>query len=253
MAKQKKKKKQQKDKILNYEQRKFHYLIIAPYILILLIYINYKQVCYFCAKVFSKADQLLYQPKTSFFLILFFILLFVLMIVLGVFIDNAKKSELKFKDYFSLKNNKAKKQVRKVVITSTAIILLCALSFGLASQSKYIAEDNAVISYSLFRNRQEYIRYDDVTSVEVRAEYQSGVHTARIHSGGKYVLIVTLKTDEQQFEADEFDFGNDYSKIVSFLEIFDSDKVAIDKESIREMQTYNHSKNTTLESIINTY
>lgn len=253
MAKQKKKKKQQKDKIPNYEQRKFHYLIIAPYILILWIYANYQQVCYFCVRTFSKANQFLYQPKISFFLILFFVLLFVLMIVLGVFIDNAKKSELTFKNYFSLKNHEAKKQVRKIITATVSILLLCALTFVLGSQSKYVAEDSAVISYSLFQNRQEYICYDDVTSVEVRSEYKSGVHTARIHSAGQYVFIVSLKTDEQQFEADQFDFGNNYSKIVSFLEIFDSDKVTVDIESIKEMQTYNSNKNPILESIINTY
>lgn len=261
MAKQKKKKKQQKGKIPNYELRKFDYLIIVPFMLILLMYFNYEQVCYFCAKAFSKANYFIYQPKISFFLIMFFVLLFVLMIVDISFIDNAKKLELKFKDYFSLKNIKAKKQVKKFVIQSVVIILLCVLSFCLGGQSKYIAGDNAVISYSLFKDNQEYISYDDITSVEVKAEYHSGVNAPRVHLSGRYRLIVVLNTDTKQFEADEYDFGNDYTKITAFLDAFDSSIVTVDKESITEMQIYNNNKmrignnsqNDILKSIVNTY
>ncbi|MCM1113928.1 MAG: hypothetical protein NC397_00370 [Clostridium sp.] len=252
MAKQKKKKKQQKDKILHYEQRKFNNLIIVPYVLILLIYLNCEQVGYLCAKAFSKKDYFLCQPKAAFFLIMFFVLLFILMIVIGIFVDSAKKLELKFKDYFKLKNTKAKKQVKKITVQTAVIILLCTLFFCLGSQSKYVAEDHAIVSYSLFKDSQEYINYDDVTSVEIKAEYHIGVHTPRVHSVGKYQCIVVLNTDEKQFEADAYDFGNDYSKIAAFLELFDSNIVHADKESLRDLQVYGNNKSI-LESIIKAY
>lgn len=193
------------------------------------------------------------NQKHLFFLIAFFVLLFILMIVLGVFIDNAQKLELGFKDYFSMKNIKANKQIKKVVIQSVIILLLCALSFCLGSQSKYVAENNAVILYSLFQEDQEYINYDDVVSVEVKAEYHSGIHTAHSHSSGRYRLIVILNTDTTRFEADEYDFGNDYSKIMGFLDTFDSGIVTADKESIIEMQSYNNSEKVILDSIMNRY
>lgn len=254
MAKQKKNKKPQKDKIPKYEHRKFHSLIIVPYALVLLIYMNFEKVCYICAKTFSKENYFLYQPKISFFLIMFFVLLFVLMIVDGVFIDSAKKLELKFNDYFSLKNIKAKKQVKRVVIQSVVVILLCALFFYLGGQSKYVADDTGIISYSLFQNSQEYINYDDVTSVEIRGEYHSGVHTLHSHVSGEYQFIVILNTNTKQFVADEVDFGNDYSKIADFLEIFDAGIVNADKETIKELQRYNNSSNNDIiDSILSTY
>lgn len=231
MAKQKKKKKQKNDKIKKYERSKFDYFFIVPYVVILTTILNYEKVYYFCAKAFTNANGYFYQMKSSSLLIVFFILIAILFLVTAVYIDNAKNLNITIKEYFTFKSQKAKKQVKNLAIITTVILLLCFVTFCLGSQQKYVGEENAIMSYSLFKQDKEYLCYNDATSVELRTEYISGIHSGNIHTLGKDIVVINIKTNEKEFEIDETAFNGNYSKINKFLNGFDKDIIKYDKKS----------------------
>lgn len=239
MAKQKKKKKQKNDKIKKRERGKFDYLFIVPYVVIVTTILNYEKVCYFCAKAFTNVNGYFYQMKSASLLIAFFVLISILLLVTVVYIDNAKNLDITIKEYFSFKNLKAKKQVKSFAIKTAVILLLCCATFCLGSQQKYVGEENAIMSYSLFKQDEEYLYYNEATSVELRAEYIPGIHSVKIHTLGKDVVVISIKSDEKELEIDEAAFNGDYSKINKFLNNFDKDIIKYDKESKELLNSYN--------------
>ena len=231
MAKQKKKKKQHKSTLSKYEKRKFDSLIILPYVIIIPLILNYESLNYFCAKAFSKNKEYFYDLKSNSVMLCVYFLLVVLMISIAVFIDNAKALNITFKEYFEMKIPKAKTQVKIMLIKCIVIFLLCALSFCLGSQQKYIGEEKAVVSYSLFKQDKEYILYKDVINVRIEKVHYPGIHAGKVHTLGQDVIEITLKTNYAEYRVGEDAFNGDYNKIRQFLSNFDENIISYDSES----------------------
>lgn len=231
MAKQKKKKKQHKSTLSKYEKRKFDSLIILPYVIIIPLILNYESLNYFCAKAFSKNTEYFYDLKSNSVMLCVYFLLMVLMISITVCIDNAKALNITFKEYYEMKIPKAKTQVKIMLIKCIVIFLLCALSFCLGSQQKYIGEEKAVVSYSLFKQDKEYILYKDVINVRIEKVHYPGIHAGKVHTLGQDVIEIILKTNYAEYRVGEDAFNGDYNKIRQFLSNFDESIISYDSES----------------------
>lgn len=232
MAKQKKKNKQQKTKLKNYELRKYNNLVLLPYAISILLLLNYEKLNYYCARAFAKNDLYFYDLKSNSIMLLIYFLIILFMFSVASYIDKAKSLDITIKKYFSLKNPKAKKQVKTILVKSLVVVLLCALSFCIGSQQKYIGEENSIVSYSLIKQDKEYIKYNDVKSIDVKTVYYPGVHARNIHKFGKNVLEITLITNDLEFRVTEDAFNGNYEKIKDFLNNFNKSIINYDSESL---------------------
>lgn len=231
MAKQKKKEKKHKSTLSKHEKTKFDSLIILPYVIIIPLILNYEALNYFCARAFNKNTGYFYDLKSNSVMLCVYFLLMVLMISVTVFIDNAKSLSISLKEYCKLKNPKAKTQVKVMLVKCIAILLLCALSFCLGSQQKYIGEEKEVVSYSLFKQDKEYIPYEDVINISVEMANYPGIHVGKVHTLGQDVIEIILKTDYTQYRVGEDAFNGDYNKIKQFLRNFDESIISYDSQS----------------------
>lgn len=236
MAKQKKKGKQHKSGLPNHEKRKFDYLIILPYVIIIPLILNYESLNYFCARAFSKNTEYFYDLKSSSVMLCVYFLLMVLMISIAVYIDNEKDLNITFKEYYKMNSPKAKKQVKAILTKCIVILLLCVLLFCLGSQQKYIGEEKAVVSYSLFKQDKEYISYKDVINVSVEMAHYPGIHAGSVHTFGEDVIEIILKTNDIEYRVGEDAFKGDYNKIRQFLNNFDETIINYDYESKAVLQ-----------------
>ncbi len=229
MAKSKKrKKKNQKANrgLSSREQKKFYNLLALPVAIMTISLLLAERVGYFCAKLFTTGNDYFYKIKYFPFLVLAYAFGFILLICLSEYLTKAQELNLTRKEYFKLKNIKAKKQTKDVILKSVILIALSCVTFLLGSQQKYIAQNNSIVSYNLFKADQTYIDYSDVTSVKVEKIrehiYKHGFHDE---------ILVTLKTKDKEMQIHEDEF-KDYSKIKDFLKVFDEDVVQYSSDGL---------------------
>ena len=230
MAKQKKKKSQHKHRTPPKERRKFDLLLILPFAAIIGIRLNYERVNYFCSRLFSDGNGYFYQIKLNPFIILFYLMLPVIVFMFYNYVDNAKELDITVKEYYSRKNPRAKKQIKAMVIKTSAAVLLCAVFFCLGGTRKCVGEKDAVVTYSTFGEDRKELEYTDVTGVDVTMKYKFSSGW-RIHIPGRYYINIKLKTESAVFEITDDDFCRNYDKINSFLNIFDESIITCDNES----------------------
>lgn len=230
MAKSKKrKKKNQKanQRLSSREQKKFYNLLALPVAIMTISLLLIERVGYFCAKLFTTGNDYFYKIKYFPFLVLAYAFGFILLICLSEYLTKAQELNLTRKEYFKLKNIKAKKQTKDVILKSVILIALSCVTFLLGSQQKYIAQNDSIVSYNLFKADQTYIDYDDVTSVKVE---KIRVHLYKF-AGSHDEILVTLKTKDKEMQIHEAEF-KDYSEIKDFLKVFDEDVVQYSSDGL---------------------
>ena len=248
MAKQKKKQQKKKAMLSKEDKGLFSIVFIIPFVIIILLLLNYKRVAYFCASLFLN-DFYYAQIKLNFFSVLMVVLGVIELISIVILSEQTAALAIPFKEYYSGKNVKANQQIKNFLIYSCCLVLLFVGSFAFASQSKIVATGNQITSCNIIKNDEVLIDYSDVETVNVYVEKSLNPKGIKGYASYSYYPVVELYTENSSIELNASGFNYDYTRMQQFLSLFDKSKIKTNNTNIELVHISNSSQQESLESV----
>lgn len=250
MAKQKKKK-SKKIQLSRKEKSKFSAFFFI-WIVILIVLLNFRNDIYSVLVKLIYGKNIFYaEPKIGFFLILTAILFLAGIILFISFYESAISLRIPFKEYFSGKSSKSKKQIQHFLICFSVWFILLAGAFLLSAGSCTIANTDGLLDCNLLKEDTTVIfQYDDVKQVNVSLDYRNFAmaNGLLVHPSG-YDLVIEIKNENARYKLyDEF-FNENYIGAEKLLMNFNDDIIKVDDSNYGNIHISNGEKRDALKRI----
>ncbi|MDE5604916.1 MAG: hypothetical protein K2I73_04955 [Eubacterium sp.] len=228
MAKQKKKRKRPHIRISKKSKMLFELAFLPLPIIALITLVFSNNLFYILVKLLFNKDALYCAYSFNGCTIVLFILLITSILLNIVWLSKATALKIEFKDYFSGKIEKAKKQIKSIIICSIVLSILFITFLCIQVPSRLVATTDKITVYHL-KSEDTIMHYKDIESAKI--EYRKG-HLPLGRAGSStitYDIVITIKVNNSEIEFHEDAFNNNYTNILSFLNCIDSSKITIDK------------------------
>lgn len=239
----KKKKREIKQRLPKKEQRLIDFLTLPPILIFYLIITRLQTLSIITANIFSNKEILFSQMDTTFFFILFVILLVVLVFILTIFNYNLSANAIPLKSCFKGSDIKAKKMMKKHIISCSVVIIMICLTFTAAFQSRIQSDETKVTHHKIFKESSVLFEYDNVEKVKIYLAYFSS-QTGRFSFISSYKPAVDVTVGEKTYTFDFYGFNLSYDKVESFVNSFDESIIEIDTTHYDEINLNGKSKET---------
>lgn len=228
MAKQKKKK-FKKPQLNKKDKACFNALFGALIVIYLLIFEFHNSIYFFVLKLIYGEEITYAQPKIGFFLILTVLLFLIGLISFIGFFDSALRLRVSFKEYFSGKNLKAKRQLKHFLLCGGIWFALITATFWFSAGSCTVANDTAIIECNLLKEDKVVCEYENARQVNVFLEYRSfSMVNGWIVQPSGYDLVVEICHENGSCELYDEYFNRNYTNIQKLLVNFDNAIINID-------------------------
>lgn len=242
------KKKKKKKRLNKSDKTKFCIIVTTLFIVSMILFTLNVEIYYFAFNI-THGNNLIYaEPVVGFFIIATVILFVVGLLMIGTWYKEAVDMGLSFKDYYSNKIPKAKKHIKRYVVSLLVWFVLITGCFWLSTASCLVANDSAITKCHLFKTDEVFCEYDDIDSVNVYAEYESHIKGKL----GGYHVKVKIKDDNFEYILHDEYFDRNFVNIEKFLSKIDKDRITVDCSGYEKINAKAENKDA-LMRIFNSY
>ena len=228
MAKQRKKMKKKKPKLPKKDRKLFLIINITVGIIFFILgFVNFWFNNYLAFR-FSPEGSIYAESKFSLFALFFGIAPFAIS-VLAFFNYNASTDlKIPFKEYYSLKNKKANKQIKSAIIAGVCIVLIWASLIPVAPRSYLSINDGKATRYYSISNKETLFTYDEITHIKVFIP--NSVHITTYFYDNEYIPYVTVTANGKEYGLSSEFFKNNIIGVEEFLNQFDKSIITVDNQ-----------------------
>ncbi len=227
MAKQKKKIRKKNPKLPK-KDRKLYLIINITFgaVFFALGFVNFWFNNYLVFR-FSPEGSIYAESKFSLFALLFGLAPFAVSFL--ALLNYAASTDLKipFREYYSLKNNKANKQIKAAITAGVCIVLVWALMIPVAPRSHISINDGKAIRFFTISHEKTLFTYDEITHIKVFIPYS--VHITP-YFYDEHIPCVRVTANGKEYDFSSEFFKDNIVGMEKFLNQFDKSIITVDNQ-----------------------
>ena len=226
MAKQKKKVKKKNPKLPKKDRKLFLIInITVGFVFFVLAFVNFRFNNYLAFR-FSSEGSIYAESKFSFFALIFGVAPFAISFLALFNYDASTDLRINFKEYYSLKNKKANKQIKSAIIAGLCIVFVWALMIPVAPRSHLSINEGKATRYYTISHEKTLFTYDEITHIKVFILYSGRI------APYSYEIIpyVTVTANGKEYGLSSEFFKNNIVGVEEFLNQFDKSIITVDNQ-----------------------